>query len=132
MPQCSSSTKAVNLLKTEETTRRRRIRLLMQDLAERAVSTGQCLSDRRSHARTNGTLHTDPLWRPGGYIERLRSDQRELLKTLTSEDLQGLSFRKDAITEVWHRREGPPNLRTEGPFANGEALKLPPTVWRLK
>jgi len=108
------------------------VRRVMADLAENASCQGMMMADRRGHVRRSGRLHTDPLWKPGAFIERLPPEKRAILRELRSHDIQDLvPMHTDMLEPYYTYNETDPRQRVEGPFANGESRKLPSTTFKI-
>jgi len=108
------------------------VRRLMVDLASSASVQGFMGADRRGYARKKGRLHTDPMWKPGAFIERLSPEKRAVLCELRSHDIQDLTpMHTDVLEPYYTHHETDPRQRVEGPFANGESRKLPTTTFKI-
>jgi hypothetical protein len=108
------------------------VRSLMAGLAEDASFQGMMHGDRRAQARRSGRIHTDPMWKPGAFIERLSPEKRAVLRELRSYDIQEMvPVRKEMLETCWTHREDDPGRRVSGPFANGKSRRLPTTVWKV-
>jgi hypothetical protein len=108
------------------------VRSLMADLAADASLQGFMQGDRRASARRAGRIHTDPMWKPGAFIERLSPEKRAVLRELRSYDIQDLApMHTDMLEVCWTHRETDPRQRVEGPFADGKSRRLPSTTFKI-